>query len=82
MKIENNYSDFSLRLFAVEKEGKTLYRMVEYINDQIVKVFESEKMIDCLNYFRKNNTNNHPDHWMYNNEEINSIGMKETFSFN
>jgi hypothetical protein len=70
MKIENNYTDFSLRLFAEEKEGKTQYKMVEYLNDKIVKVFESEKMIDCLNYFRKNNN---PDNWTYNNAEMSQL---------
>ena len=71
MKNRNNNMPFSIKLFHVERNGRFVYRMVEYHNNRITKEFEADKIKVCLEHFHLPSDDDYVVYWMLNSEEIN-----------
>jgi len=81
MKNDNNNLSFAIKLFHVERNGRFVYRMVEYKNNQITKEFEAEKIKICLDHFQLPSDDDYVIYWMLNSEEV-KIYEQEPFSKN
>ncbi len=69
MNANNNNAKFFVRLYHSKRNGEVIYRIVEFSNDKIVNMFESDRIKSCLDYFDLPSSEEYLVYWMFNCEE-------------